>query len=272
MGAVLVAAAPAWPAAGEAAPAGAASRGAAGFRAEVVQTGSQVLAGPPPGGVDGPATLRARFPRPTTAGDLLVAAVTDGVLTSGMRQPGWHPAGWRRAASVIGGNTADGGRGGYATGGLQAAIFYRTDNPGGITSVPIGKVPAGTVADATVALVELSGLPHRLTVSAAGSSTSGPSPATDGIRRTVATRAAPSRLPALVLALFVNGATSPAGERFARPARWRVLGQNGGLHRRDQPLLLDGTVWYARRRPSQTVGFEGVSPSDNCAVMVALSP
>ncbi|MGH9091786.1 MAG: hypothetical protein ACRDZR_10490, partial [Acidimicrobiales bacterium] len=97
-------------------------------------------------------------------------------------------------------------------------------------------------------------------------------PATDGHRTTVATSAAPSRRPALVLALFDNGGTSPAGERFARPRRWRVLGEDRGLRNRDQPALLDEAVWRADRPPSQTVRFYGGSPIDSCAVMVALSP
>ncbi len=245
--------------------------GAAAFRPVVVEVGQGVVAGSPGGTVAGPAALVVRFPRPTTAGDLLVAAISDGVLTSGMHQPRWHPAGWRLAASVIGGNTADGGTGGYATGGLQAAIFYRTDSPAGITMVRLGTEPAGTAGTDTAEVVELSGLPGDLSVTATGTSTSGPSPATDSHRSTVATSAVPSRLPALVLALFDNGGTSPSGERWVRPSRWRVIGENPGLDNQDQPLLLDEAVWRSDRPPNQTIGFYGGSAIDSCAVMVALS-
>jgi hypothetical protein len=244
------------------APAGAAVA-AAGFRPRVVQVRRVDVPGPGGRGVAGPVHISASLPRPTDAGSLLVAAVIDGVRTSGMRQPSWHLPGWRRAGDVIGGNTADGGRGG--------PVYYRPDAPAGVTSVPIGTVPRGTVADVTVVVAELSGVSRRLVLAGTAGSSSGPTPATDTTASSVALRLPGDRRPALVLAAFTNGGTAPHGERWVRPRRWRVVGQDRSLGGVDQPALFDETVWGSTASPHETVHYVGGRPVDNCAVMVALA-
>ncbi|HUA94794.1 MAG TPA: hypothetical protein VMB82_04625, partial [Acidimicrobiales bacterium] len=222
-------------------------------------------------GVQGPVPVSATLPRPTHAGDLLVAAVIDGVRTSGMRQPSWHLPGWRKAGAVIGGNTADGKRDDRGTGGLQVAIFYRPDAPAGVTSVGIGTVPKGTVADVTAVVAEVAGVPRQLALAGTGSSTSGPTAATDSTASSVALRRPGRRRPELVLSAFTNGGTAPHGERWIRPARWRVVGQDRGIRGIDQPILFDETVWGSSPSPHQAVRYLGGRPVDNCALMVALA-
>ena len=215
--------------------------------------------------------MSATLPRPTHTGDLLVAAVIDGVRTSGMRQPSWHLPGWRKAGAVIGGNTADGKRDDRGTGGLQVAIFYRPDAPAGVTSVGIGTVPKGTVADVTAVVAEVAGVPRQLALAGTGSSTSGPTAATDSTASSVALRRPGRRRPELVLSAFTNGGTAPHGERWIRPARWRVVGQDRGIRGIDQPILFDETVWGSSPSPHQAVRYLGGRPIDNCALMVALA-
>jgi hypothetical protein len=150
-------------------PPSASSGGA--WHPRVVQERETAVAGGPDTGVEGPLTVHARFDRPTTAGDLLVAAVIDGVQTSGMTQPEMLLPHWTPGRDVIGGNTADGGTGGYATGGLQSAIYLYPDNPGGLLSLAVAEVPRGTASDVTVVLAELSGVPRKVSVDVTGGST-----------------------------------------------------------------------------------------------------
>lgn len=250
--------------------AAAGGHGAGAFQPRTVQVHRTRLPGPGGHGAPGPVAVTATFAHPTRAGDLLVAAVVDGVRSSGMRQPVWQPRGWRTAGEVIGGNTAGGGTGGYRTGGLQAAIYYLPDNPGGVTTVRLGSVPAGTDANVTTVVAEIAGIPHRLAVVGRGSSTSGPSPATDTTTSTVSLDGRLGTSPALVLAAFTNGGTAPYGERWVHPARWRVVGEDPSRHDIDEPLLLDETVWRARGVPRQSIAYRGGGPIDNCALMVAL--
>lgn len=244
---------------------------APGFHPVVVQTRRVTVPGPRGLGVHGPVPVDATLPRATHAGDLLVAAVIDGVRTSGMRQPSWHLAGWRRAGEVIGGNTAGGGSGDQRTGGLQVAIFYRPDAPGGVTSVKIGTVPPGTVADVTAVVAEVAGVPRQLALAGSGSSTSGPTAATDSTASSVALRRSGGRRPELVLTAFTNGGTAPHGERWIRSPRWRVVGQDRSIRGVDQPILFDETVWGSPPSPHQAVRYVGGRPIDNCALMVALA-
>ena len=77
----------------------------------------------------------ASFAHATKQGDLLVAAVLCGVLQAGMSVPKLTTApGWDKGKKRTGG----------IQGGLEAAMYYRVDNPGGISSVPLGYVPAGS--------------------------------------------------------------------------------------------------------------------------------
>jgi hypothetical protein len=116
--------------------------------------------------VMGPGRLSpARFPHPTKRGSLLVAAVLCGVVHDGMEVPAlFLSSRWRRAEQRIGG----------IQGGLEAALFYYPDNPGGITSVPLDagdapNVASGSNAWCTTFLWEVSGVGTHNTLDAVGS-------------------------------------------------------------------------------------------------------
>lgn len=219
-------------------------------------------------GIDGPRTLHARFRRRSRPGTLLVAAVIDGVKSSGMSQPRWSIPGWRRGAGMIGGQLATTGR--PATGGLQSMILFDADNPGGVRSIRIGRVPVGTVAWVTVVLAELAGVPRHLEVIARGGSTNGPTPSDYTTQSSVTTAAPVGRAPDLVLASFTNGGTAPHGEQFVLSHGWRVLGADRERNGVDQPILFDERVWRAGSRPREWMRYLGGNPIDNCAAIVAL--
>lgn len=239
------------------------------FHPTVVQVHEATLAGDGHG-VPGPRRFGIRFPTPTKPGDLLVAAVVDGVLTSGMQQPHWYPAGWHVAAQVIGGNLADGGKGRYATGGLQANLFYLPDNPGGITHVGLGKIPSGTQSDVTAFVLEIAGVPSQLSVDASGTSTSGPTPGTDTVVSTVRTSGTLAHAPDLVLGLFVNGGNAPHGEHFVVPHGWTVLAQDPAANTVNEPMLLDERLVRRTTPVQQRIEYRGGYKIDNCAVIAAL--
>jgi hypothetical protein len=249
-------------------PAGAGAGTSPSIHPVVVEAAQANLNGPNGHGEIGPASFGATFTRPTRRGDLLVAGIIDGVVTSGMPQPRWHLAGWRQGEDVIGGETATDGAGPAATGGLQASIWYWPDNPGGVTSVHFGSVPQGTASELTAVVVELSGVPASLQVVAEGSSTSGPRSATYTDESTVVATRAPSELPALVLAVFTNGGTSLDGEQFEHSPGWRVLGQDPNRHGLDQPILFDERVWATATPPHESMSYG--ETIDNCAAIVAL--
>lgn len=97
--------------------------------------------------VDGPTDISASFSRPTTSGDLLVAAIGCGVLT-GMTVPRLSfPPHWRQGRLTIDGIQA----------GLETAIYFYPDNPGGITRFDVGTIRRKMEADCTVYLLELAG-------------------------------------------------------------------------------------------------------------------
>ena len=172
---------------------------------------------------------------------LLVAAVVDGVLTSGMQQPHWYPAGWQAAAQTIGGNLADGGRGGYETGGLQAALFYFPDNPGGIADVPLGKIPSGTQTDVTAFVIEIAGVPAHLSVDATGASTSGATSTTDTVVSTVRTSGTLPHAPDLVRNLCSRAVVLADGEMIG-------MGSPGEAVRLFRERLLDERAGAGARR------------------------
>lgn len=236
----------------------------------VVQERETAIAGPPNTGVEGPVTVHARFNRPTTVGDLLVAAVIDGVQTSGMTQPEMLLPHWTPGRDVIGGNTADGGTGGYATGGLQSAIYFYPDNPGGLLSLPVVDVPRGTASDVTVVLAELSGVPEKVSVDVTGGSTSGPTVRTDSTESAVYTDESTTGRPDLVLAAFTNGGNAPNGERFTYSRGWHLIGQNTAAGDIDEPVLFDYRLQQRPGVAGETMRYAGGSPIDNCAVIVAL--
>lgn len=235
----------------------------------VVQSRRIVVNGPlPADGAPGPRTVRVGFPRPTRRGSLLVAAIVDGVEHSGMTQPGWRIAGWRRGAGMIGGQLATTGR--PTTGGLQSVILFDPDNRGGVRSVAIGTIPRGTVTWVTIVLVELIGVPQHVWVAARGGSTNGPAPSDYTTSSSISTRVPLEHPPALVLTSFVNGGTAPHGERFVTPSGWRVLGADRGGNGVDQPILFDERVWTSMSKPTEWMRYLGGNPIDNCAAIVAL--
>jgi hypothetical protein len=235
----------------------------------VVQERETAVAGGPNTGVEGPFTVHARFDRPTTAGDLLVAAVIDGVQTSGMTQPEILLPHWTLGHDVIGGNTADGGTGSYATGGLQSAIYLYPDNPGGLLSLAVAEVPRGTASDVTVVLAEVSGVPRKVSVDVTGGSSSGPTVGTDSTKSAVSTDQSTTGRDDLVLAAFTNGGDAQNGERFTYTSGWHLIGENTAAGNIDEPVLFD----YRLQQPGvagETLRYAGGSPIDNCAVIVAL--
>jgi hypothetical protein len=219
--------------------------------------------------VVGPKTLMVRLEQPTTKGDLLVAAVDDGVLTSGMVHPHYVFAHWRLGVTTIGGETENDGQGGYATGGLQASVFFYPDNPGGIQDIEVAKVPTNTQTVLTVTIAELSGMPSHLAVDATGSSTSGTTAKNYELRSRVAT-STPTTGPDFVVALFNNGGNAPNGERFVTSPGWTLIGQDTSQNNWDQPILADFRVTSAHAAISQSERYLGGYAIDNCAVIVAL--
>lgn len=221
------------------------------------------------GTAPGPRSIVVRFARPTRRGDLLVAGVDDGVETSGMRHARYLFPGWRRAVTTIGGERADTGAGAYATGGLQAAVYFRADNPGGIVSVPVARIPSGSLDWVSVVLVELAGPPRSLRVDATGSSTSGPTQKDWSNDSVVRTRSATSGVHDLAFAVFDNGGNAPGGVDFASSSGWTVLGEVHDSDGDQQPILLDYRVLRRRAVVEETDRYDGY-PIDNCAVVVAL--
>lgn len=220
-------------------------------------------------GVIGPQTLSMRLPRPSTRGDLLVAAVDDGVFTSGMVHPHYLFTNWDLAVTTIGGETQNDGQGGYETGGLQASIYYLADNPGGIDDIRVATVPRGTETVLTVAVAELSGVPQGLTVDTTGASTSGPSASTYTQKSAVTTVGTTTGRPDLVVALFNNGGNSPHGERYVTAPGWTLIGEDASPNNLDQPILANFKVVTRTAVATESERYLGGYPIDNCAVIVA---
>jgi hypothetical protein len=235
----------------------------------LVQVRETAIPGPGGQGVRGPLTVSAHFSTPTRAGDLLVAAVIDGVDTSGMPQPRDRMPGWTAGQDVIGGNLAPGG--GYATGGPQTAIYFYPDNPGGIRSVPATTISRDAVSNVTIFLAEFSGAPTQVSLDVAGAATSGPTPQTDSTTSAVGTDRATQQAPDLVLAAFNNGGNAPHGERFTWSPGWTLIGQDTAQGNIDQPVLFDYRVLSRRGVAQEQMRYAGGYAIDNCAAMVALS-
>jgi hypothetical protein len=141
----------------------------------------------------------AAFARPTKPGDLLAAAVQCGVLKAGMAVPDLvPPAGWDKAKKRTGG----------IDGGLEVAIYYRPDNPGGITSVKLGQVPVGTDdVSCTTFTWEITGTGERATLDATGSAS-----VVGQTQITVATTRATTGTHDLVLAAESDGSEYPPNQ------------------------------------------------------------
>lgn len=221
-----------------------------------------------PDGTAGPRRIVVGLGRPTRRGDLLVAGVDDGVETSGMAHPRYLFPGWRRAATTIGGQTAQGGP--PRTGGLEAGIFYFADNPGGITDVDVAAIPRGTRAWVSVVLVELSGAPARLPVDTTGVSTSGPTPKDYSNVSTVRASRPTSHAGDIVFTVFDNGGDPAHEVAFSNTPGWKVLGEVNDVHDDGQPICLDVRVEVHRAVVVwQRDRFTG-APIDSCAVIAAL--
>jgi hypothetical protein len=245
------------------------ARAAVRWHLHLVQVRETSVPGPGGQGVRGPRTISASFSTPTRAGDLLVAAVIDGVGMSGEPQPRDRMPGWTAGQDVIGGNVAPGG--GWTTGGLQAAIYFYPDNPGGIRSVPATTISRDAVSDVTIFLAEFSGAPKRVAVDVAGASTSGPSAKTDSTSSAVRTARGTRQAPDLVLAAFNNGGNAPHGERFTWSPGWTLIGQDTAQGNINQPVLFDYRVLPRRGVAAEQMQYAGGYPIDNCAAIVALS-
>ena len=220
-------------------------------------------------GVIGPKTLSMRLPRPTTRGDLLVAAVDDGVFTSGMVHPHYLFSNWDLGVTTIGGETQNDGQGGYETGGLQASIYYLANNPGGIEDIHVATVPKGTETVLTVAIAELSGVPEGLGVDTTGASTSGPTASSYSQKSAVSTSRATTGRPDLVVTLFNNGGNSPHGERYVTQPGWTLIGEDTSQNNLDQPILANFKVVTRTAVATESERYLGGYPIDNCAVIVA---
>jgi len=222
------------------------------------------------GSTPGPRSIVARFPRPTSRGDLLVAGVDDGVETSGMPHARYLLPGWSRAVSTIGGQTADTGTGAYATGGLQAAIYFYPNNPGHISVVRIATIPRNSLDWVSVVLVEFAGVLPSLSLDTTGKSTDGPTPRDYTQVSTVRTASATTRDGDLVLAVFNNGDNSPLGVRYVNSPGWTVAGEIHDPNNNEQPILLDYRIEKTKSVVSETDHYVGGYPIDSCAVIAAL--
>ncbi len=222
-------------------------------------------------GVNGPAHLSVRLDQPTRPGDLLLASVDDGVVTSGMVHPRYVFKGWKLAVTTIGGETADNGTGPYRTGGLQASIYYLPDNPGGIQNIEVAVVPRHTQSTVTVTVAEIAHLPRALRVDATGTSTSGPKVSDYTQRSAVSTSAGIANPPDLVVALFNNGGNSPNGEHYVTQRGWTLLGKDTSPGNHDQPILTNFKIFDHQGVISQHERYLGGYAIDNVAVIAAFS-
>ncbi len=237
----------------------------------VVQRVTQAFDGRSLEGVYGPAHLSVRLHQPTKPGDLLIASIDDGVVTSGMLHPHYLFTGWKLAVNTIGGETADNGTGPYRTGGLQASIYYLPDNPGGIVNVAVATVPRNTQATVTVTIAELSHAPHNLTLDATGTSTSGPLVSDYTQHSAVSTSKSTGSAPDLVVALFNNGGNSPNGEHYVTEPGWTLLGSDTSPGNHDQPILTNFKIFDRAGVFSQHERYLGGYAIDNVAVIAAFS-
>jgi hypothetical protein len=258
-GAVIL---PAW-------AAGAASHGSSTFRPVVVERLVHAFIASVGVPIIGPRTLSLSLPEPTVKGDLLVAAIDDGVLTSGMVHPHYLFAHWDLGVTTIGGETQNDGQGGYETGGLQASVYFYPDNPGGIRTIKVAAVPPSTETVVTVTIAELTGVPEALSVDATGSYTSGPTASDYEQHSAVVTTTATTGRHDLVVALFNNGGNAPNGERYVTQPGWTLIGEDTTPNNWDQPILANFKVTNGPGLVSQSERYLGGFPIDNCAVIVA---
>lgn len=141
----------------------------------------------------------ASFAHPTKEGDLLVAAVLCGILQAGMTVPKLTPPpGWDKAKKHTGG----------IEGGLEAAIYYRADNPGRISSIPVGHVPAGSDdVSCTIFTWEITGAGNSSSLDATGSAS-----VVGGTSIAVATSKATQNGRDLVLVAETDGSEYPPNQ------------------------------------------------------------
>ncbi len=217
-------------------------------------------------GLVGPATLApASFSKPTKAGDLLVAAVLCGVVSAGMHVPALSlPSGWLLGRHRVGG----------VQGGLEAAIYFEPNNPGGVTSVPLDadgavSLPAGSAAYCTTFTWEVAGFGTSASLDASGahSLVQSENPATMSI--TVKTSKATTAPDDLVLMAETDGSEVPVSSGLYQVSPPFNLVSQWDDGQVDQP----GTFSYALA-PTTGVVSGTVSQWSNwidaCAVLVAL--
>ncbi len=198
----------------------------------------------------------ASFAKPTTRGDLLVAAVLCGVLNGGMAVPKLtSPSGWESAKKHTGG----------IDGGLEVGIYYRADNPGGLTSVTLGKVPQGNDdVSCTTFTWEITGTGESSSVDATGVAS-----VVGGTSITVATSAATRDGHDLVLVAETDGSEYPPNQyqvshHFELVSVWG----NGEEY---QPGTFSALVTDKTRVQKTTVSQASAQWLDSTAVIVALT-
>jgi len=197
----------------------------------------------------------ASFAKPTRSGDLLVAAVLCGVLNAGMKVPKLSPpSGWTKAKKHTGG----------IQGGLEAAIYYRANNQGGITSVMFGQIPAGNdYVDCTTFTWEITGAGDSASLDATGfASVEG------GMSITAATSKATTYSDDLVLVAETDGSQYPPNSyEVSRNFDLVSVWANGQTY---QPGTFSALV-TAKTGVQQATVTQASSWLDSTAVIVTLS-
>jgi hypothetical protein len=207
----------------------------------------------------GPATLGPTdFGQPTQAGNLLVAAVLCGVGTIG--DPNTNislGSGWQEATDITGGYEQ----------GLQTAIFYYPDNPGGISQTPdIGTIPSDSAGiDCTTFLWEISGAGTGVSVDARGTVSVDPNDGQVSVQTATPTTGSDD----LVLAAETDGTNGETTYSIS-PSSW-IVGSESNDSIENQPGVFAYETGIPKAAtPSITVDMNG-TPYDGVAAIVALT-
>lgn len=165
------------------------------------------------------------------------------------------PSGWESAKKHTGG----------IDGGLEVGIYYRADNPGGLTSVTLGKVPQGNDdVSCTTFTWEITGTGESSSVDATGVAS-----VVGGTSITVATSAATRDGHDLVLVAETDGSEYPPNQyqvshHFELVSVWG----NGEEY---QPGTFSALVTDKTRVQKTTVSQASAQWLDSTAVIVALT-
>lgn len=202
----------------------------------------------------GPVGFSASFGKPTRRHDLLAVSVVCGVITGGMKAPAISlPSGWHDGVTHIGG----------ILGGLEAAVYYYPDNPGGVTTFATGSVPEGTEAYCTTFWSELAGASKVGRVDTSGVADSDGSSSLG-----VATVSSTHHAGDLVFLASTDGSEVPDNV-YALPPGYEALGQQNAGHQY-QPGTFSMRVARTEGVQGGTISWDGGS-TDSCAVVVALA-